>query len=137
MFLLTIVVPFVEDIVVVRLIGSYEVDTVPRVVVLASVEPDTLGLVITGKGSNGFSPRDPTLRITAFSGTERSGSGIHMRGVVIRWEAAAPPGYKPNGILFLPVCNPFRYRQYQITDVGTYRGTSVIIVGKIPEVIRS
>lgn len=113
----------------------YETDSSPRLVVKANVEQSTIDFRVDNAGVNSPLSAVADLDITAYMGAERTGYGIHARGVSIVWVGPAPTGYKQDGLIFIPMLRLVRYRRAMIGATGEYLGESVLVVGKRPETI--
>lgn len=78
-----------------------------------------------------------TLPMTILSTANRDRSGLFPRGVRVRWTEETPVGYKDGGHVFVPVFRRDRYQEYKIGDRVSFLGGVGIIVGKLPETLRS
>ncbi len=74
---------------------------------------------------------------SAIVGKGRRQSGLHVRGVRLRFTGALPNDtYKENGTTFIPVFSKTVYDAIPARGgTGTYLSVPVAIVGKVPEKI--
>ena len=108
-----------------------------RGVVRIRVEGDVLLFETTEARENEPDSDPPDLDIHIPSSASRDAGWGRPRGVRIAWTGSPPQGYAADGRLFIPILQPSRFSEYKVGQTGTFRGASFIIVGKLPEVIRS
>ncbi len=74
---------------------------------------------------------------SAIIGKGRRNSGLHVRGVRVRFTGALPNDtYKPGGTTFIPVFSKSVYDAIPARGgTGTYLSVPVAIIGKVPEKI--
>lgn len=101
------------------------------------VSSDILSFEPAGRDPNDPGNKNPDLAITVPSTDKPGDVFLRPRGVKIKWTTRVPPGYSPNGVLFIPVFRRARYGNYKVGDTGEFRGGSYILVSKLPEIIRS
>lgn len=114
-------------------LSKYEADS--GTVYSVRVQPETLAASVGG-GANTAPTGNVTGEPSAMVGGSRRSIGVHCRGVRIRFTGAAPEGYKPQGVIFIPILTEARYDAITRGATGTYLGAAVEVVGKVPEVIR-
>ena len=119
-----------------KVVVKYELEQNPRAVLRASVESQVLGLRLTGLGFNNQVTAGMTHDIGVYMGADRSGQGVHARGLWIQWTDEPPEGYNLENRLFVPILRRDRFRSYKPHQTGLYLNRPFIVVGKRPEVIR-
>lgn len=111
------------------------------------VQPETLTASFAG-ASNAAAPA-PTITggDASDAGTSNAGTGsvrvgganqlgIRARSVTIVWTGVAPAGYKPEGVVKIPVLVPATFNTWKIDSTGTYLGVAARILGKQQEQIK-
>lgn len=101
------------------------------------VDQEVVDFVTTGGLSNREFFAGPDFPITVHSSASRDRGDIRPRGINLLWTSTAPAGYEPGGKIFIPIFRQFTYRDLHVGGLGTFRGQSVMIVAKVPEVFRS
>ena len=114
---------------------KYLLDQFPNTICKARVSPDVIDFSVSGIGNNTPTGQAINLQVSAYMDAGREGYGIHARGLLLKFTNGVPPGYSGGTKLFIPILQSFRYRQYHIGLMGTFKGLPVQIVGKRPEVI--
>jgi hypothetical protein len=77
---------------------------------------------------------DQTI-LARVSGSRR-GYGVFARTARLTWTGAAPAGYKPGGVITIPILTQDAYEDIAVGTTVTYLGTAAEFVGKSPERIR-
>ena len=116
---------------------TYETDETPsiRCLIKATLEAQQF---VNDQGNGNFpTNQPPNLLLFARSNPERSGNGIHARGIAVKWDGPPAPGYAEGTKLFIPIFRLPTYRILKVGQRGTYLDGPVIIVSKRPEVMRS
>lgn len=112
----------------------YNTNTVPNLVCQAKVTAEVLDFQ-WGTGSRNNPTNLPiNLPITAYSGTERTSSGVHMGGVWFRFdEDEEPEGYVNGSEVFIPILNYSLIRRIMPGTPARYRGGQGIILSIRPQ----
>jgi len=103
------------------------------------IQPETMTLSIDGTANAApAGPIQGNLPSAQVSKGRRA-HGINARLVRFRFTGAVPPGYKPDGVISLPVLSQATYAGWGKGQTGTYsiQGTdyAIAFVGKTPEKI--
>lgn len=114
-------------------LSKYETDNGD--IVPIRVQPETLALT-DGMKANAA----PTAAVSAgFPSAQvsagRRSLGINARKVSLRFTAAPPDGYAPNGILSVPVLKVDTFAAYTKGASVTYLEKAAVVVGRSPETI--
>lgn len=99
------------------------------------VQPETLALTLAGT-TNTAPAGTVTGKITARVGGGNREYGIKARAVTVKWTGVAPDGYKADEILRVPVLTPALYNGVSPGTTGSYLGSAIEVVGKLPERVR-
>lgn len=113
---------------------SYQSTTLPgNPIMIARIQPETQSLVLGGaQNEQGGATVTLPLRVN-ISGNKNS-LGVKPRTVTLRWTAAPPDGYSPNGTLVVPILSQNLWDAIDpLVTTGTYLGAAVVVVGKSPE----
>lgn len=113
-------------------IESYETD--PGIIHSIRVQPETLEAVI-GAVTNDAADGEPTGLGSASVSRGRRANGINARLVRLRFTAAPPTGYLPNGTVTIPALTPEFYDAAIRGATGTYLGIAVEVAGRSPETV--
>lgn len=99
------------------------------------VQPETLSLTIGGQANSApTGPADAGVSRVRVSGGRRK-LGTVARKVYITWTGAPPTGYKPGGVIAVPVMIPAHFEAYidPPDQTGTYLATACRVIGSSPE----
>lgn len=102
-----------------------------------NVSQDVLDFTFPNGNSNGQAGSGVDIGITIPSTANRDRGWGRPRGLMLQWVDTVPSGFKPDGKIYIPVLIYNRYRSCSIGQTGTFRGLSVRIAAKIPEVLRA
>lgn len=112
---------------------KYEADD--ATVYKCRVQPETLGLSL-----NSTTNTAPTGAVTGKVSAKITGGnreyGVKCRAVSVRWTGTVPDGYEPTETLRLPILQKAMYDGITPGSTGTYLGSAVEVIGKLPERIR-
>lgn len=113
----------------------YQLDQNGNIVCNMRVTQAVLDFTWEGGGSNNPQNNGTNIGITATSGTDRSGSGVHVRGVWVFFTDNPPIGGDLPINSFVPILRFFNYRSIRPHMEATYNGRPCIIVSKRAETI--
>lgn len=95
------------------------------------VQPETLSLNIGA--ANSSATGEITNRIRAKISKGNREIGIRPRGVVVRFTATVPDGYKADQTYRVPILTRSVFDGIEEDDTGTYLGSAVRVVSKYEE----
>lgn len=114
-------------------ITFYESTDLGGAIMIAKVQPETLLLFINGTANTAAAgPATIPLRIKVSGGNNEY--GVKPRKVTIAFtdQADLPDGYSGEE-LTIPVMTQAAYAQYTVGSTGTYLGSPVQVISRIPE----
>lgn len=112
---------------------NYESTELPSQIMNIRVQPETLGLFINGT-NNAAAAGPVTLPLRVLVSGGNTQYGVKPRKVTVRFTDPAdlPDGYTGED-LTIPVLTQAAYAAYALGNTGTYLGSPVQVVGRIPE----
>lgn len=98
------------------------------------VQPETVTLVIAGTPNLGASG-DPVSPISARVSGGRNQIGLNAELVRLKF-VDTPEGYKPDGVITLPLLASAIRVKATRGATGTYQGVGIVVLGVSPETVR-
>lgn len=95
------------------------------------IQPETQAFSLQGATAAGEINQEASVIV---NGTRRQ-TGVIARSVRVRFTAAAPDGYDPNGVLRIPILTQAAWAAIDKDDTGTYLGSAIVVLGKTPEYV--
>lgn len=89
-----------------------------------------------GGSANAAPAGTTTSDISARVSKTKREYGLRPRMVVVEFSGAAPAGYEEGNLYRVPILQASTYNAINVGNTGTYLGSSVEVVSKLPEEVR-